>query len=120
MHTSWEGLATDQGWQVVEHVLDTAPRPASGTTPSSVALRWILEEGGADVALVGPRTNDELAAILAYADAALPDGALRRLTELSEPAYSYPRSFTEAYARPDGPLFGGLQDLGYGVARPGA
>lgn len=118
VHTSWDGLATDQGWQVVDHVLAVAE--AAGTTPSSVAIRWILEEGGADVALVGPRSEAELDAILAYGDATLPPGALRRLTELSEPPYSYPRSFTETYARPEGPLFGGLPDLGYGEAKPDA
>lgn len=114
-HTSWEGLATEQGWNVVEHVLAVAER--EGIRPSSVALRWLLENGAADVALVGPRSEAELAAILEYDAAAIPDDALRRLTELSEPDYSYPRSFTEAYARPDGPLYGGLPDLGYGAAR---
>jgi aryl-alcohol dehydrogenase-like predicted oxidoreductase len=112
VHTSWEGLATPRGWRVVEAVVAAAK--AFETTPSTVALRWLLDAGAADVVLGGPRNESELQEFLLAAEARLSQSALDQLTALSEPEYSYPRSFTEAYAHPGGPLYGGLPDLGYG------
>jgi aryl-alcohol dehydrogenase (NADP+) len=109
-HTSWDGLATPRGWDVIEAVDDLAHE--LGMAPSTVALRWLLDAGAADVAVVGPRDEAQLAEFLRAGDGRLPDDALARLTRVSEPEHTYPRTFTDAYARPESRVYGGLPNLG--------
>jgi aryl-alcohol dehydrogenase-like predicted oxidoreductase len=103
---TWAGLATTRGWSIVEAVAGVADE--LGLSPSVVALRWLLDSGGADVVLLGPRDDDQLADLLAVTDAVLPPEARDRLTEVSEPDATYPRSFTEIYSRRESPYFGGM------------
>jgi aryl-alcohol dehydrogenase-like predicted oxidoreductase len=103
---SWAGLATTRGWSIVEAVAGVADE--LGLSPSVVALRWLLDSGGADVVLLGSRDDDQLADLLAVTDAVLPPEARDRLTEVSEPDATYPRSFTETYSRRESPYFGGM------------
>jgi aryl-alcohol dehydrogenase-like predicted oxidoreductase len=77
-------------------------------SPAVVALRWLLDSGGADVVLLGPGDDGQLADLLGATDARLPPEARQRLTKVSEPDATYPRSFTEAYARRESPYFGGM------------
>jgi aryl-alcohol dehydrogenase-like predicted oxidoreductase len=103
---SWAGLATETGWDIVDAV--SAVAGELELSPSVVSLRWLLDSGNADVVLLGPRDEDQLADLLQVTEAVLPREAYERLTELSEPDAMYPRSFTEAYARRDSPYFGGM------------
>ena len=111
---TWAGLATTRGWSIVEALAAVADELS--LSPSVVALRWLLDSGGADVVLLGPRDDDQLADLLAVIDAVLPAEARDRLTDVSEPAASYPRSFTETYSRRESPYFGGM----VGPAQPGS
>jgi aryl-alcohol dehydrogenase-like predicted oxidoreductase len=111
-HTSWDGLATDRGWDTVE-AIDIIARDL-GMATSTVALRWLLDAGAADVAVVGPRDDTQLGEFLHAGHATLPAAALAELTRMSEPEHTYPRTFTDAYARPESPVFGGLPDFGNG------
>ncbi len=103
---TWAGLATTRGWSIVEAVAAIADE--LGLSPSVVASRWLLDTGGADVVLLGPRDDDQLADLLAVTDAVLPPEARDRLTEVSEPDATYPRSFTDSYSRRESPYFGGM------------
>jgi aryl-alcohol dehydrogenase-like predicted oxidoreductase len=103
---TWAGLATTRGWSIVEAVAAVADELS--LSPSVVALRWLLDSGGADVVLLGPRNDDQLADLLGVTDAVLPPEARERLTEVSEPDATYPRSFTETYSRRESPYFGGM------------
>jgi aryl-alcohol dehydrogenase-like predicted oxidoreductase len=103
---TWAGLATPRGWSIVEAV--TAVADELSLSPAVVALRWLLDSGGADVVLLGPGDDGQLADLLGATDARLPLEARQRLTKVSEPDATYPRSFTEAYARRESPYFGGM------------
>jgi aryl-alcohol dehydrogenase-like predicted oxidoreductase len=109
-HTSWDGLATPRGFDTIE-AIDGLAR-ALDMAPSTIALRWLLDAGAADVVLVGPRDEAQLAEFLLANDATVPTDALAQLTHVSEPEHSYPRSFTDAYARRESPVYGGLPDFG--------
>jgi aryl-alcohol dehydrogenase-like predicted oxidoreductase len=80
--------------------------------PSTVALRWLLDAGEADVAIVGPRDDAQLAEFLTAGTCTINTAALRQLTQVSEPETTYPRNFTDAFARTESPLYGGLPNFG--------
>jgi aryl-alcohol dehydrogenase-like predicted oxidoreductase len=103
---SWKGLATTSGWNIVEAVAAVAHELS--LSASVVAVRWLLDTGGADVVLLGPRDDHQLADLLAATEAVLSPEARDRLTAVSEPDATYPRSFTETYSRRDSPFFGGM------------
>jgi aryl-alcohol dehydrogenase-like predicted oxidoreductase len=115
---SWEALATPRGWDIVETV--NAIAGDQRVAPSTVAMRWLLDAGAADVVLIGPRDEAQLEEFLLAGRPTVTRGAMERLTAVSEPEHSYPRCFTEAYALRDSPVYGGLPNLGYGGESEGS
>lgn len=111
---SWQALATPQGWAVLEAAQRTALE--AGVATSVVALRWLLDEGAADVALIGPRDESQLAELVIAGTSVVPREGLFELTRLGARQHSYPRAFTDAYSVRESPVYGGLANLGSGDA----
>lgn len=57
-----------------------------GTTPTAVALAWVIGRPGVTSVIVGPRTLEQLEQNLAGFDLDLPDELVSRLDEASRPA----------------------------------
>ena len=60
--------------------------------PSSLAIRWVLEQPAVSSAIVGARTANQFRKSLEAVRLTVPDEALARLTKVSEPAPRYPKS----------------------------
>jgi aryl-alcohol dehydrogenase-like predicted oxidoreductase len=63
---------------------------AQGASPASVALAWLLARPGVTSAIVGARTEEQLASNLRAAEVSLDEEALRRLDAISAPPLLYP------------------------------
>ncbi len=65
-----------------------------GMDGASLALAWLLHQPGVTSAVVGPRTEQQLDALIAARDTELEENVLRRLDEI----WSHPGAAPEAYA----------------------
>lgn len=61
-----------------------------GVSPSEVALAWVRDQPAVTSAIVGTRTAGQLRTALASEDLDIPDQIAEVLSEVSEPARSYP------------------------------
>ena len=71
----------------------------SGTTPTAVALAWLLGRPQVTSIIIGPKSREQLAQNIAAGDLTLDAGALKRLEEASAPAPIYPTQFIRATLR---------------------
>ena len=78
----------ERGWAIIEALGEVATD--CGATPAQVALAWLLARPGVVSAIFGARSLDQLDDNLRAAELILPDDAMARLTEASEPDLVYP------------------------------
>ncbi len=78
----------DRGFAVVEHLIAMAA--SHRTTPSTIALKWLLTKPGVTSVIVGVRKMEQLEANLAAASLELPAEALAALDALTATAEAYP------------------------------
>jgi aryl-alcohol dehydrogenase-like predicted oxidoreductase len=104
----WPGETSERGRLAAAAVEEVADELA--TTPSRVAIAWILSRRRPDVIpIVGVRRADQLVENLAAANLDLSPGHLARLDEAAAPALGFPRSFLES---------DGVRELIYGETWP--
>jgi aryl-alcohol dehydrogenase-like predicted oxidoreductase len=78
----------DQLYDVVDALVEIGE--GHGVSAAQVAIAWLLTRPGVVSALVGARTDEQLADNLGAADLQLSDGELQRLEEVSRPPLIYP------------------------------
>ena len=83
-----ERFDNERGWAVVDALHDVAD--GIGVTPAQAALAWLLARPGVVSAIFGARSTAQLDDNLHAAEITLPDDAMARLTEVSEPELVYP------------------------------
>jgi aryl-alcohol dehydrogenase-like predicted oxidoreductase len=91
---SWRSLDVPQSWAVLDEVRRIAQ--ALGTTPSAVALAWLLARPEVSSIIVGARTVAQLDENAAALDVRLAPDELAALDRVSEPAWGYPYAFIGA------------------------
>src|SRR5262249_30947807 len=89
---SWAMTATDQGWRTLDAVETVAQRRE--TTPSAVALAWLLAKPEVSTVIVGARTIQQLLENLKALGGRLTPEDLKQLDEVSKPAWGYPYNFS--------------------------
>jgi aryl-alcohol dehydrogenase-like predicted oxidoreductase len=88
---SWAMTATEQNWRTLDAVTSVAHR--LDTTPSAVALAWLLAKPEVSTVLVGARTVEQLRDNLRALSIKLAAEDLKALDEVSQPAWGYPYNF---------------------------
>jgi aryl-alcohol dehydrogenase-like predicted oxidoreductase len=78
----------EQTYDVIETAVEIGE--AHGVSAAQVALAWLLGRPGVASAIVGARTDEQLADNLAAADLELTDEERARLDEVSQPPLIYP------------------------------
>jgi aryl-alcohol dehydrogenase-like predicted oxidoreductase len=78
----------DQTYDVIDALVEIAE--AHGASAAQVALAWVIGRPGVCSAIVGARTDEQLADNLRAADLVLSDEERARLDELSTPPLIYP------------------------------
>ncbi len=104
---SWRNLATERNFSTID-LLRTTARQIGQPIPS-VALRWLLQAGTCDVALVGASRLSQMTDNLQAMSFELDDSQMRLLRETSELPHPYPHSFWEQFCYRDSPFFGGAR-----------
>jgi aryl-alcohol dehydrogenase-like predicted oxidoreductase len=84
------------GFDVVERLLALAVE--HDTTPTTVALKWLLTRPGVTSVIIGVRHPEQLDANLAAAGLDLPASALDELTAMTRPPARYPQWMIERQA----------------------
>jgi aryl-alcohol dehydrogenase-like predicted oxidoreductase len=91
---SWAATATEQNWRTLDAVIAVAQ--GHDTSPSAVALAWLLQKPEVSSVIVGARNVQQLKENLKALQVKLTAGDLRELDEVSKPAWGYPYSFIGA------------------------
>ena len=76
------------GFTVVERLVALAER--LGTTPSAIAIKWLLDRPGVTSVIIGVRRLEQLEANLAAVDLSLPQEELATIEALTAPPELYP------------------------------
>ncbi len=84
-------LDVDRNWRIIEAVVHAAE--ALGTTPTAVALAWLLTRPTVSSVIIGARSVEQLEDNLKGADLQLPPDLSRRLDEASVFDVGYPYDF---------------------------
>jgi aryl-alcohol dehydrogenase-like predicted oxidoreductase len=95
---AWVRRATEHNWQILAEVkafVDAHP----GTTPSQVALAWLLTRPAVSSVIVGARTLKQLDDNLGAADLRLGDAEIARLNDASASPLVYPYRSTSTTVR---------------------
>jgi aryl-alcohol dehydrogenase-like predicted oxidoreductase len=82
---------TPRGNAVLD-ALDAIAVDHPGSSPSQVALNWLLKRPGVTSVLIGARTDEQLTDNLAAADWSLSDAEVERLDRASQAEMAYPNS----------------------------
>jgi len=104
---SWERLATDRNWDTIDVIREIAEK--HNRTMANVAVRWILDAGFCEVALLGASRVEQFENNMEVMDFKLTDEEIRRLTETSELPHPYPINFYDIFCRKDSEFYGGLR-----------
>lgn len=91
---NWSRRDQAANWSVLEAVQEVAER--RGVTPGQVAIAWVLSRPGL-AAIVGARTDRQLAESLAAAELTLEEADLALLDEVSRPPRRYPFRVIDGY-----------------------
>ncbi|HEY6739457.1 MAG TPA: aldo/keto reductase [Actinopolymorphaceae bacterium] len=90
---AWDRYANDHTWRVIDEVVAVADEV--GTTPSRVAIRWLLQRPGVTAPIIGARTLAHLDDILGALGWALTAAQMDRLDTVSRPPrVPYPYNIT--------------------------
>jgi aryl-alcohol dehydrogenase-like predicted oxidoreductase len=84
------------GFDVVDHLLNLAV--AHDTTPTTIAIKWLLTRPGVTSVIIGVRHPEQLDANLAAPSLELPPGVLDELSALTAPPVLYPAWMIERQA----------------------
>jgi aryl-alcohol dehydrogenase-like predicted oxidoreductase len=106
--SAWGNLATEQNWRVLDALAAIASN--HGVDIGNIALRWPIDSGACDVALIGGSNLDQVRSLLRSIDLGLAREEIERLREVSEPRIPYPRNFYELFCYRDSPYFGGHRE----------
>lgn len=88
---TWRLMDRDRNWATLDAVKSVAKDLS--TTPSRVALAWVLAQPGITSAIIGARTIAQLDDNLGAEELKLPAEALARLDEASKMEWGYPFDF---------------------------
>lgn len=91
----WSRRNRESNWKILEAVQAVADR--RDATPGQVAIAWTLHRPVQTVAVVGARTDTQLADSLGAADLILEDEDLALLDEVSRPPRRYPFRVIDNY-----------------------
>ena len=102
-HT-WKRIATERSWRTLE----VMERLAKGYNRSiaNIAVRWLLQNGSCDVALIGASKIEHFQNNMQVLDFRLTEEEMRELTAVSEPEPLYPSSSYKAIVRKEGEFYG--------------
>ena len=103
--SSWGRLATDRNWGVIDSIREIAL--AHDVRPGLVALRWLLDVGKCDVAIVGGSTVEQIHSLMQASSISLTREEVQSLTMRSAPDPSYPTSFYDLFCYRHSPFYGG-------------
>lgn len=87
----------DRGHDVVDRLIELAVE--HDTTPTTIALNWLLNRPAVTSVIIGVRHPEQLEANLAAANLELPAAALDELTTMTEPPALYPNWMIRRQAR---------------------
>ena len=87
----------ETGFDVVDRLVEIAAR--LGTTPTTLAIKWLLSKPAVTSVILGVRRLDQLAANLAATAIDVPDDDLNALDEMTAPRESYPGWMIRRQAR---------------------
>lgn len=79
----------DRGFDVVDRLIALAVE--RDTTPTTIAIKWLLTRPGVTSVIIGVRHPEQLSANLAATEFQLPQSDLDELTELTNPPALYPQ-----------------------------
>ncbi|MAE64400.1 MAG: aldo/keto reductase [Phycisphaeraceae bacterium] len=105
--SSWESLAIERNWALLDQLEQIARR--HDRAMATVAIRWMLQAGQADVILLGGAEPSHYVGLLDALEFALPDEDVAALTEITRLRKTYPHSFIDLFCRRESPMFGGLR-----------
>ena len=91
---NWNRRDKTANWSILEAVEQVAER--HGAAPGQVAISWVLRRAS-HLAIVGARTDRQLAESLGAADLTLEDADLALLDEVSRPSRRYPFRVIDNY-----------------------
>ena len=77
-----------RGFEVVDRLIETAV--SLDTSPTTIALKWLLTRPGVTSVIIGVRHPEQLAANLAATELDLPQDELDALSAMTEPPTLYP------------------------------
>lgn len=94
---SWSAYANERTWRILDELFTVAEE--TGRQPAQVALRWLLQRPGVTAPIIGVRTLAHLENNLGATGWVLSVEQMARLTQVSEPALTYPYDFITNAAR---------------------
>lgn len=105
--SSWEKLAVERNWAT----LDVLARIAESheTTIPNVVMRWMLQVGTCDVALMGFSRLEQFSDLLRTLNFRLSDEEIEELKEISKLPQPYPVNFLNLFCRRESEFYGGLR-----------
>jgi aryl-alcohol dehydrogenase-like predicted oxidoreductase len=103
--TSWERLATDRTWALLDRMEAIARE--HGTTIANVGIRWALQSGQCDVALLGASSLEQFEQNLPTLELTLRAEEVEDLRRASEPPHPYPNCFYDLFCYKESEFYGG-------------
>jgi aryl-alcohol dehydrogenase-like predicted oxidoreductase len=94
----WADTMSEQGWDVLDVVLDTAR--SHSVAPATVAIAWLLTQPDV-IPILGANTPEQLADSLGACDCDVEISARVALEKVSRPAEGYPWDFPAVAGRPE-------------------
>jgi aryl-alcohol dehydrogenase-like predicted oxidoreductase len=107
--SSWNLLAVERNWATLD-VIDGVAK-AHGRTIANVAMRWLLQCGNCDVALVGGTCPEHYRDTVKIMDFELSAEDMDALNTVSTPPFCYPTNFLDLFCRKESEFYGGLREF---------
>jgi aryl-alcohol dehydrogenase-like predicted oxidoreductase len=95
---SWIRRSTEQNWRIIEMLKDVVG-VHQGSTPSQVAIAWLLARPAVASVIIGARTLDQLKDNLKATDLKLSDNEIMHLSQVSAIPLPYPYRSIETSSR---------------------
>jgi aryl-alcohol dehydrogenase-like predicted oxidoreductase len=105
--TSWEYLATEKNWTILEHLRHLAAEHAS--IIPNVARRWLLQSGFCDVVLIGGESFQQYENALGITKFRLSEEEVEQLGGISKPQPVYPTNLYRHFCHRESKFWGGLR-----------
>ena len=88
---SWDAYANERTWRILDVLRAIADE--LDRTAAQISLRWLMQNPGVTVPIIGASKMHHLKDNLGAADFELSDDQMARLNEVSKPQYPYPYGF---------------------------